>query len=188
MRSFARTRHLLPLLSVCIVSVGVIFSPWGSVPSPYLDLGVAAPLVPLRAVALVALGSLPLLALAPETRIQDRSSPRSVWLLQAAAPSALTFCAAVAVAAGAAISGVDALGAVRNLLLGTAAAATLRPAMGPLAFVPAVLGSLLCASLREQRAWWAVTNQSGTLSSLTIAAIAAAITLQFTCLGGPRSN
>src|SRR5688500_246315 len=154
---------MVPLLCIIVVAVAVIFSPWGSVPAPYLDLGLPAPLVPLRAIALLGVGYLPLLALSPDTWIQDASSPRSQWLLQSAAPSALTTGAAAAAAAGAALAGVDALGAVRNLLLGTAGAALLYRAMGPLSFVPPVLVALLCAALREQRAWWAVTNQPGTV-------------------------
>ena len=68
------------------------------------------------------------------------------------------------------------------MLLGTAAAAVLRPVMSPLAFLPAVLGALLCAALREQQAWWAITNQPGTLASLLVAAILAAAALQLTSL------
>jgi hypothetical protein len=179
MRAFIRSRNMIPLTWICFGSLALIFSPWGSAPSPYLDLGVPGPLVPLRAVAVVAVGYLPLLALAPETRIPDLSSPRSTWLLQSLAPTVLTLAAAAAAAAGAAIADVDALAAVRNLLLGTAVAAALYRAMGPLSFVPPVLGALFCAALREQHAWWSITNQQGTVASFLIALGLAAVSLQF---------
>ena len=178
MRVFIRSRDMIPLVCVCLGSLALIFSPWGSVPAPYLDLGLPGPLVPLRAIAVVAVGYLPLLTLAPETRTPDVSSPRSAWLLQSLAPTVLTLVAAAAAAAGAAIAGVDALAAVRNLLLGTAAAASLHRAMGPLSFVPPILGALLCAAFREQHAWWSITNQQGTLASFLIALGLAAISLQ----------
>ena len=179
MRVFIRSRNMIPLLWICFASLALIFSPWGSVPAPYLDLGVPGPLVPLRAVAVVAVGYLPLLTLAPETRTPDVSSPRSAWLLQSLAPTVLTLVAAGAAAAGAAIAGVDALAAVRNLLLGTAVAALLHRAMGPLSFVPPVLGALFCAALREQHAWWAISNQQGTVASFLVALGLAAVSLQF---------
>lgn len=188
MTAFVRSRHIIPLLCVCFAAVTLIFSPWGSAPAPYLDLGLPAPLVPLRAIALVALGYLPLLTLSPETQTQDRSSPRSAWLLQAAAPTAFTVISVAAVVAGATVAGMDASGAVRNLLLGTAAAAALRPVMGPLAFLPAVLAALLCAALREQQAWWAITNQPGTLASLLFAAILAAAALSLASLQIPTDQ
>jgi hypothetical protein len=179
MRAFIRSRNMIPLTWICFGSLALIFSPWGSAPSPYLDLGVPGPLVPLRAVAVVAVGYLPLLALAPETRIPDLSSPRSTWLLQSLAPTVLTLAVAAAAAAGAAIADVDALAAVRNLLLGTAVAGALYRAMGPLSFVPPVLGALFCAALREQHAWWSITNQQGTVASFLIALGLAAVSLQF---------
>jgi hypothetical protein len=169
---------MVPLLCVVFGAIALIFSPWGSVPAPYIDLGLPGPLVPLRAIALVAVGYLPLLALSPDTRIQDVSSPRSAWLLQSAAPSALMAVAAAGAAAGAAFAGVDALGAVRNLLLGTAVAALLYRVMGPLSFVPSVLGALLCAALREEHAWWAITNQPGTVTSFVVALGLAVAALQ----------
>lgn len=175
---FVRSRHVAPMLWICLGSLGVIFSPWGSVPAPYLDLGVPGPLVPLRAVAVVAVGYLPLLTLAPETRTQDGSSPRSAWLLQSSAPTVLTLLAAAAAAAGAAFAGVDALAAVRNLLLGTAVAALLHRAMGPLSFVPPVLVALFCAALREQHAWWSITNHQGTVASFLVALGLAGVSLQ----------
>ncbi len=182
MRVFVRSRNLVPLLWVCLGSLALIFSPWGSVPAPYLDLGVPGPLVPLRAIAVVAVGYLPLLTFAPELRIPDASSTRSAWLLQSLAPTLLTMVAAAAAAAGAALAGVDALAAVRNLLLGTAAAASLHRAMGPLSFVPPVLGALLSAALREQSAWWSITNQPGTVASFLVALGLAAVALPFGAL------
>jgi hypothetical protein len=178
MRAFIRSRNLIPLTWICLGSLAMIFSSWGTVPAPYLDLGVPGPLVPLRAVTVVAVGYLPLLTLAPETRIPDLSSPRSTWLLQSLAPTVLTVVAAAAAAVGAAIADVDALAAVRNLLLGTAVAAALYRAMGPLSFVPPVLGALLCAALREQQAWWSITNQPGTVASFLVALTLAAVALQ----------
>ena len=141
MRAFIRSRNMIPLTWICLGSLALVFSPWGSVPAPYLDLGLPGPLVPLRAIAVVAVGYLPLLTLSPETRIPDVSSPRSARLLHSLAPTVLTVIAAAAAAAGAAIAGVDALAAVRNLLLGTATAAALYRVMGPLSFVPPVLGA-----------------------------------------------
>jgi hypothetical protein len=176
---FIRSRNMIPLLWVCLGSLTLIFSPWGSAPAPHLDLGLPAPLVPLRAIALVAVGYLPLLTLAPETWTPDVSSPRSAWLLQSLAPTVLTLVAAAAAAVGAAIVGVDALAAVRNLLLGTAVAALLHRAMGPLSFVPPVLGALLCAALREHHAWWSITNQQGTAASFLVALGLAGVSLQF---------
>ena len=177
MRAFIRSRNMIPLTWICLGSLALVFSPWGSVPAPYLDLGLPGPLAPLRAIAVVAVGYLPLLTLSPETRIPDVSSPRSAWLLQSLAPTVLTVIAAAAAAAGAAIAGVDALAAVRNLLLGTATAAALYRVMGPLSFVPPVLGALLCAALREQHAWWAITNQQGTLAACLVALVLAAMSL-----------
>ena len=162
MRAFIRSRNMIPLTWICLGSLALVFSPWGSVPAPYLDLGLPGPLV---------------LTLSPETRIPDVSSPRSAWLLQSLAPTVLTVIAAAAAAAGAAIAGVDALAAVRNLLLGTATAAALYRVMGPLSFVPPVLGALLCAALREQHAWWAITNQQGTLAACLVALVLAAMSL-----------
>lgn len=179
MRVFIRSRNMIPLLWVCLGSLALIFSPWGSVPAPYLDLGVPGPLVPLRAVAVVAVGYLPLLTLAPETRIPDVSSARSAWLLQSLAPTVLTLAVTAAAAAGAVIADVDALAAVRNLLLGTAVAASLHRAMGPLSFVPAVLGALFCAALREQHAWWSITNEQGSMASFLVALGLAAVSLLF---------
>ncbi len=179
MRAFIRSRHLIPLTWMCFGSTAVIFSPWGSVPAPYLDLGLPGPLVPLRAIAMVAVGYLPLLALAPDMRIADVSSSRSTWVLQSLCPTLLTVIAAMAAATGAAIAGVDGLAAVRNLLLGTAVAASLSRAMGPVSFVPPILGALFCAALREQHAWWAITNQHGTVLSLLVAAALATLALQF---------
>ena len=99
MRAFIRSRNMIPLTWICLGSLALVFSPWGSVPAPYLDLGLPGPLVPLRAIAVVAVGYLPLLTLSPETRIPDVSSPRSAWLLQSLAPTVLTVIAAAAAAA-----------------------------------------------------------------------------------------
>jgi hypothetical protein len=177
-RAFIRSRNVIPLTWICLGALVLIFSPWGEVPAPYLDLGLPGPLVPLRAVAVVAVGYLPLLALAPEMQIPDVSSTRSAWLLQSFAPTVLTVVAAAAAAAGAAVAGVDALAAVRNLLLGTAAAALLHRAMGPLSFVPPVLAALFCAALREEHAWWSITNQPGTVPSFLVALGLAGVSVQ----------
>jgi hypothetical protein len=54
--------------------------------------------------------------------------------------------------------------------------------MGPLSFVPPVLVALLCAALREQHAWWSITNQQGTMASFLVAVGLAAASLQLAAL------
>lgn len=180
MRTFVRSRNLGWMTTLSLVVVVVIFSPWGSTPTPDLGLGLTrpdAPLVPLRAIALVALGCLPSLTSSTQTWIHDLSGARSRWMLSALAPFALTVLIVAATALASTLTGEDTLGAMRNILLGFALTLVLSPIMGPLAVLPPVLSALFVAMLREQDAWWAVTNQPGTRLSLGVAMGLAAIAL-----------
>lgn len=180
MRTFVRSRRLVPLVLLGMASVVMLFSAWGSVPTPSLSTlsPASRPIVPLRTVGLVALGYLPLLALSSETFVTDAAGARPLWIVRGLPPLVCTVFLAAAVTIGADIARLDASAAVRNLLLGTGFAALLYRVMGPLAFVPPALFAVFCAMLREETAWWAVTNTPGSSASLAAAAALAVVAIQ----------
>ena len=184
MKAYLVSRSLDRLLAAITALALILFAPLGALPLPQIVPEEVAIDVPIRVVGMVVLGALPVVSVAAEMDILDRSGARPIWLLRLGPVALSALFTVILVAALSILAGVDADAMIRNVLLGSAAAALLHHLLGAVSFLPMTLVSLVAAVVREEHAWWAITNQPGARSGLLIAMLSVTVALGVLALTG----